>query len=260
MGRISHGMVENRLHDRQDAVCGVLAATPLLRVVSPANKAVPPGFQLAAAQFRDTHRAETGQEQALEPQSCVISCPTVAGFQAREVNVRGPGYRQRRGAWNSTGRGPTCLPGALLSLPEGQERVTIALLEVVCRGDALRPSATPAISNPDHPGPSGLVTAIAEGTPGDTRTKGGFLATGSFRRAVRFQREATETNLADAGYSGYEKLNTVPDGARYASATDFKTPIRAEIERAGYTILANMGDQPSQPRNPGYLRLGRSGV
>ena len=59
------------------------------------------------------------------------------------------------------------------------------------------------------------------------------------------QREATERNLVEAGFGGYEKLYTVPNGARYASATDFKAPIRAEIERAGYSIIANMGDQPS---------------
>jgi predicted secreted acid phosphatase len=59
------------------------------------------------------------------------------------------------------------------------------------------------------------------------------------------QREATEKNLIVAGYGGYEKLYTVPNGARFSSATDFKAPIRAEIERAGYTIIANMGDQPS---------------
>lgn len=29
------------------------------------------------------------------------------------------------------------------------------------------------------------------------------------------------------------------------SAADFKTPIRIQIERLGYTIIANMGDQPS---------------
>ena len=59
------------------------------------------------------------------------------------------------------------------------------------------------------------------------------------------QREATEKNLIAAGYGGYAKLYTVPNGARFSSATDFKAPIRAEIERAGYTIIANMGDQPS---------------
>lgn len=37
----------------------------------------------------------------------------------------------------------------------------------------------------------------------------------------------------------------VPDGGHFPSAADFKAPIRAEIEQAGYTILANIGDQPS---------------
>jgi acid phosphatase len=59
------------------------------------------------------------------------------------------------------------------------------------------------------------------------------------------QREAAIRNLDAAGYSGYAKLYLVPEGAHFASAVDFKTPIRAEIERAGYTIIANMGDQPS---------------
>ena len=36
-----------------------------------------------------------------------------------------------------------------------------------------------------------------------------------------------------------------PDGADFATATDFKTPVRAGIEEAGYTIIANIGDQPS---------------
>jgi hypothetical protein len=59
------------------------------------------------------------------------------------------------------------------------------------------------------------------------------------------QRAATERNLAEAGFGGYEKLYTVPNGARFASATDFKAPVRAEIEKAGFTIIANVGDQPS---------------
>jgi putative acid phosphatase of HAD superfamily subfamily IIIB len=40
----------------------------------------------------------------------------------------------------------------------------------------------------------------------------------------------------------------VPNGAHYASAADFKTPVRMEIEHTGYTIIANMGDQPSDLR------------
>ena len=59
------------------------------------------------------------------------------------------------------------------------------------------------------------------------------------------QRAATEQNLAAVGYRDYAKLYMVPNGAHFASAVDFKTPIRAEIEREGYTIIENMGDQPS---------------
>lgn len=59
------------------------------------------------------------------------------------------------------------------------------------------------------------------------------------------QRAATERNLVAAGYSGYAKLSMVPDGAHFRSAADFKAPVRARIEQAGFRIIANMGDQPS---------------
>ncbi len=59
------------------------------------------------------------------------------------------------------------------------------------------------------------------------------------------QRRATERNLLRAGYGGYAHLYMVRDGAHYASAADFKGPVRRRIEKSGYTIIANMGDQPS---------------
>lgn len=46
-------------------------------------------------------------------------------------------------------------------------------------------------------------------------------------------------------YASYERLHAVPDVARFSSGTDFKAPMRAEIEQAGFTIIADMGDQPS---------------
>jgi hypothetical protein len=59
------------------------------------------------------------------------------------------------------------------------------------------------------------------------------------------QRGATEQNLRNAGYDGCAALHMVPEGHRYASAAAFKAPLRAMIEREGYTIIANLGDQPS---------------
>jgi predicted secreted acid phosphatase len=59
------------------------------------------------------------------------------------------------------------------------------------------------------------------------------------------QRAATERNLRKVGFNGYAQLFMVPKGAHFASAADFKAPIRAEIEGRGYVIIANMGDQPS---------------
>jgi hypothetical protein len=59
------------------------------------------------------------------------------------------------------------------------------------------------------------------------------------------QRAATERNLAATGYTGYTRLIMEPVGVQFASAADFKAPQRAAIEEQGYTIIANLGDQPS---------------
>lgn len=59
------------------------------------------------------------------------------------------------------------------------------------------------------------------------------------------QRAATERNLADIGYTGYAGLIMEPTGAHYVSAADYKAPHRHAIEGEGYTIIANLGDQPS---------------
>ena len=59
------------------------------------------------------------------------------------------------------------------------------------------------------------------------------------------QRAATERNLSAVGYTGYAELLMEPVGTHYASAADFKAPQRADIEAQGYTIIANVGDQPS---------------
>lgn len=58
-------------------------------------------------------------------------------------------------------------------------------------------------------------------------------------------RAATEQNLRGVGYTGYERLIMEPIGSHYVSAADFKAPQRAQIEAQGYTIIANIGDQPS---------------
>jgi acid phosphatase len=59
------------------------------------------------------------------------------------------------------------------------------------------------------------------------------------------QRAATVRNLESTGYTGYANLIMEPVGSHYDSAADFKAPQRAHIESLGYTIVANIGDQPS---------------
>jgi hypothetical protein len=58
-------------------------------------------------------------------------------------------------------------------------------------------------------------------------------------------REATEKNLRSAGYQGWQELIMRPAGTSTPSAADFKAPARKTIEDEQYTIIANVGDQPS---------------
>ncbi len=55
-------------------------------------------------------------------------------------------------------------------------------------------------------------------------------------------RDATAANLRRAGYDGCETLVLLADDARPAA---FKAAERAQIEAAGWTIVLNLGDQPS---------------
>jgi acid phosphatase len=59
------------------------------------------------------------------------------------------------------------------------------------------------------------------------------------------QRDATQRNLEAIGYTGWAALIMTEPGSHYESAADYKTPHREAIEAMGYTIVANVGDQPS---------------
>jgi predicted secreted acid phosphatase len=68
-----------------------------------------------------------------------------------------------------------------------------------------------------------------------------FFITGRDERL----RAATEMNLHMAGYEGWTQLIMRPAGTSTPSASDFKAPERAKIAARGFTIIANVGDQPS---------------
>ncbi len=60
------------------------------------------------------------------------------------------------------------------------------------------------------------------------------------------ERAATEENLKRAGYEGWTQLiMESTNGKSPPSAADFKAPQRASIVMQGYTVLVNVGDQPS---------------
>jgi HAD superfamily, subfamily IIIB (Acid phosphatase) len=71
-----------------------------------------------------------------------------------------------------------------------------------------------------------------------------FFITGRSETA----REATEANLHKAGYDGWSALIMRPAATSTPSAADYKAPERAKIAAQGYTIIANVGDQPSDLR------------
>lgn len=57
-------------------------------------------------------------------------------------------------------------------------------------------------------------------------------------------REATERNLREQGYE-WTGVIIFPEGAKFASAVDFKAPERRKLTEQGYTILLSVGDQES---------------
>ena len=73
-----------------------------------------------------------------------------------------------------------------------------------------------------------------------------FFITG--RTEDEQERSATETNLRRAGYDGWTKLIMKPRETIVASIADFKASERAKIEKLGYRIIANVGDQESDLR------------
>jgi predicted secreted acid phosphatase len=102
-------------------------------------------------------------------------------------------------------------------------------------------------------GPCGWVAwDLRAATPAISQTLALFEDARDLNVAVFFitgrdesQRAATEQNLAATGYDDYQGLHMEPVGSHFASAADFKAPQRARIEADGFTIIANMGDQPS---------------
>jgi hypothetical protein len=63
-------------------------------------------------------------------------------------------------------------------------------------------------------------------------------------------REVTERNLKDQGYE-WTAVILLPEGAKFASAVDFKAPERRKLTEQGYTIILSLGDQQSD-LNGGY--------
>jgi predicted secreted acid phosphatase len=70
-----------------------------------------------------------------------------------------------------------------------------------------------------------------------------FFITGRFDEGEK--KSATELNLKRAGYSDWDGLYLRDPGAPRASVAEYKRDARIDIERKGYMIIANIGDQDS---------------
>ena len=151
------------------------------------------------------------------------------------------------GAWLAQRAPQVSRPALVLDIDD----TALTNWEVIMADDFGRVIGGPCTALPE--GPCGWASWDLLGRdPAIAPTLGTFRQARALNVAVFFitgrpeaQRAATERNLRDAGYDGYAGLFMVPNEAHYASAADFKAPVRAEIERAGYAIVANMGDQPS---------------
>lgn len=61
-------------------------------------------------------------------------------------------------------------------------------------------------------------------------------------------RAATERNLRMCGMDGYERLVMAPASHPKGLIAEFKASARLALQREGYTIIANIGDQESDLR------------
>jgi acid phosphatase len=68
-----------------------------------------------------------------------------------------------------------------------------------------------------------------------------YFVTGRYEK----ERDATKRSLTRAGYSDWAGIRMRTDGTPIGSTAEFKASQRAAIEAQGYTIVVNMGDQPS---------------
>ncbi|MEJ0017240.1 MAG: HAD family acid phosphatase [Acetobacteraceae bacterium] len=166
-----------------------------------------------------------------------------SGDYARDLAI----VADQAGAWIAIRAPAVARPALVLDVDE----TSLSNWEVLRRDDFGRPVAGPCV--PALDAPCGWAAWDLLGRdPVIEPTLRVFQLARSLNVTVFFitgrpesQRAATERNLVAAGYGGFARLYLVPDGRRFASAADFKAPVRAEIEQQGYTIIANMGDQPS---------------
>src|SRR5262249_14722905 len=70
-----------------------------------------------------------------------------------------------------------------------------------------------------------------------------FFITGRYDDGL--ERAATELNLRNAGYFGWDGLYLRDPKAPRSSVADYKRDARIDIEKSGYRIIANVGDQQS---------------
>jgi len=70
-----------------------------------------------------------------------------------------------------------------------------------------------------------------------------FFVTGRFDSPEA--RGWTEKNLTNAGYQGWTDLYMRDPATRGGPVSDHKSAARVDIERKGFTIIANIGDQIS---------------
>ncbi len=68
------------------------------------------------------------------------------------------------------------------------------------------------------------------------------------------QRRATERNLKADGFNQFQALYLMPQNYHKNSASFYKTAMRKQIEKAGYDIVVNIGDQQSDLRG-GYADM-----
>jgi len=180
---------------------------------------------------RDLAAVDASARAAIEAQLAARSTRTCTPRYTKVKRAKGKPVLYKRNQTCTTTPGPPAKPALVLDIDD------TALSNY--RGMAAAGFTAPSIVVDTL---SGTATAIAPTRDLYDWAKGRGVAVIFVTARPTSLESITEANLRAQGFDGWAKLYLKPSGV---GTLGYKTGAREEIEKAGYTIVANVGDQES---------------